>query len=113
MRLLLFDRSVLNWINPWMGLRHVKYLFGRTAKQLAAAALPLTLAPSLLPWNAEAVARPGNFFFWYPKGSYALGIFKMKHFECFIWRRQRGPKWWNQRDFRAFSGCWCLLDESP
>lgn len=62
MRLLLFGRSVFNWIKPWMGLKHVKYLFGRTGKELAAAALLLTLAPSLMPWSPGTVPRPGNFF---------------------------------------------------
>lgn len=52
-RLLLFVRSIPNQINPWMGLRHVKYLF---VKQLAAV-LSLTLASSLLPLSAAAVAR--------------------------------------------------------
>lgn len=52
-----------------MGLGHVKYLFGGTGKQLAAAALPLTLAPSLLPWSSRAADRSGNFFLWYSKGN--------------------------------------------
>ena len=103
-----------------MGLGHTKYLVRQENSRETAVSSYLG---SLL-WSPGAGARLGSlfyfilflflffifFFFWLPECSYPLGIFKMKHFECFMWLSHMGFKQWGQRGFRAHCCLqWMLL----
>lgn len=84
-------------------------LMGQENSRKTTTILPLTWASRLVPWSPEAVARI-EFYYYYYYGfqscSYPIGIFKIKHFERFIWWSHMGLKPWSQRSFRAHC---CLL----